>query len=272
MDVGRSDRAARSGRDGFLEGGGKGSQTLSLWVKKKQNVWSEENDIAMVLGVGHYSWGSIRSTSPECAWHQRLWLELRAQGCGGGACVTEGRWNKAVGTLHSETRKRVTEDPVVGGGGQVGHGLRGQWKQGQNSANRTPVVWRRERLQEERSHRSLCPLLTLHCFWQLYLCYGFSFTLSHLSFPPFFFLLPASLFQSSALPSLSVASTLWPFVSTSSESRWCFLKCCDKLTGQPSIERGTEGADQWKASLRTTVPLNFLRRCFNVYWRDGCEG
>lgn len=186
MDVGRSDRAARSGRDGFLEGGGKGSQTLSLWVKKKQNVWSEENDIAMVLGVGHYSWGSIRSTSPECAWHQRLWLELRAQGCGGGACVTEGRWNKAVGTLHSETRKRVTEDPVVGGGGQVGHGLRGQWKQGQNSANRTPVVWRRERLQEERSHRSLCPLLTLHCFWQLYLCYGFSFTLSHLSFPLFF--------------------------------------------------------------------------------------
>lgn len=80
----------------------------------------------------------------------------------------------------------------------------------------------------------------------------------------FFSPLPPSLSYSPSQPPSPLTATLWPFVSTSSESRWCFLKPRDKLTGQPSIERGGGEPPLW-----TTMCSNFLQLRFNVHWRDG---
>lgn len=53
-----------------------------------------------------------------------------------------------------------------------------------------------------------------------------------------------------------------------------------RQTDRAAVNRagGTEGADQWKASLRTTMWLNFVQHRFNVYWMgwlwrvgDSCE-
>lgn len=63
--------------------GGKGNRRESQSGRKIERTRerlceSEGNDSAMVLGVGHYIRGSVRSTSPEGAWHLRPWLERRA--------------------------------------------------------------------------------------------------------------------------------------------------------------------------------------------------
>lgn len=141
------------------------------------------------------------------------------------------------------------------------------------------VISSREAMPERplcsSSHQSLCPLLTSHCFWQLYLCYGFSFTVSCL---PFLYPLPPSFSVVSSLP----LHRLHPmtFCKHFIREPLVFSKTW-RQTDRAAVNRAGGWGDRGSRSVEgfapTTMWLKFLQHRFKYWigwlWRvgDSCE-